>query len=159
MELSGSRRWTISKRSSYLADVYCYCLRCCDGENTRCWCRQPYDEATLQCSGDRQRFLLLLNATYHRPACNQWSPTLVHWWRDERWGHLSRCARDPRPRLMIKHGEIKQTTQYFFACAGAESDKYNTFLPVQQTDILNVQVKDESLRSDVHKWLSLSLWY
>ena len=62
----------------------------------------------------------------------------------------------PPPTVDDKHDEMKQTTQFIFACAGAESDIY-TFLPVP-TDILNVQVKDESLRSDVHQWLSLSVW-
>ena len=65
-----------STRSSYLADNYWHCLSCCDAEITRCWCCQPCDEATLQCSGDRQRVPWYLNATYHRPVCNQRSPAL-----------------------------------------------------------------------------------
>ena len=35
-ELSGSKRWTVSTRSSYLADIYWNCLSCCDAEITRC---------------------------------------------------------------------------------------------------------------------------
>ena len=51
-----------------------------------------------------------------------------------------------------KHDEMKQTAQFLFACAGAESD-LNTFLPAL-TDILNVQVQYESLWSIAHQWLS-----
>ena len=29
---------------------------------------------------------------------------------------------DPQPLLMIKNGEMKQTTQFIIACAGAESE-------------------------------------
>ena len=94
----------------------------------------------------------------HRPICNQWSPTLVHWWRNRRWGHLSRYSRDPRPRLMIKHHEMKQTTQFFICLrrSGVGHNRY-IFLPAP-TDILNVQVQYESLWNDAHQWLSLSVW-
>ena len=65
----------------------------------------------------------------HRPICNQWSPTLVHWWRNRRWGHLSRYSRDPRPRLMIKHDEMKQTTQLFICLrrSGVGHNRYIFF--------------------------------
>ena len=59
-------------------------------------------------------------------------------------------------RLMRKYDEIKQTTQYLFACTGAEPDIY-IFLPVP-TDTVNVQFNDESLGSDAHQSLSLSVW-
>ena len=57
-----------------------------------------------------------------------------------------------------KHDEMKQPTQFLFACAGAESDIIDIFFLPAPTDILNVQVQYESLWSDAHQWLSLSVW-
>ena len=48
-----------------------------------------------------------------------------------------------------KHDEMKQTTQFLFACTGAESD-LNTFLPAP-IDILYVQVQYEFLWSIAHQ--------